>query len=235
MSWLIPLDVPIRIDRDEAQRLAEVELAKNKYDSGPPEWLNKVGEWLEKLFNWIVSLLNWSARARQPGGGGGINWGFVIAVGVLLILIAIVVWKVGLPRWRKPTDSDDGLDLDPTRAPSDYRSTSEIAAQQENWAAAVRDRYRALVRDLEIRTILDVRPARTAWEAAYSAARVLPDSTEDLYTGADLFNDVVYGDRPAGEQHYLTLVGIDTRVLAAADRTDLVDAEESASVPGGVR
>jgi len=77
-----------------------------------------------------------------------------------------------------------------------------------------------VVRELEVRTILDVRPARTAWEAAYSAARVLPASRDWLQQGAESFNAVVYGDRPADQAAYQQMVLVDEQVVAAADTTD---------------
>jgi hypothetical protein len=41
--FLLPLEVPVRIGRDEAQRRAAEELAKAKY-GGTPEWLTELAE-----------------------------------------------------------------------------------------------------------------------------------------------------------------------------------------------
>ena len=87
----------------------------------------------------------------------------------------------------------------------------------------------AVVRELEVRTILDVRPARTAWEAAYSAARVLPASRDWLQRGAESFNAVVYGDRPADQAAYQQMVSVDEQVVAAADTTDWAADEPAVS------
>ena len=71
--------------------------------------------------------------------------------------------------------------------------------------------------------MIDPRPARTATEAAMAASRALPDCGSDLFAGADMFNAVAYGDRPAGEPDYRAMSGIDDRVTAAADSADLTD------------
>ena len=109
------------------------------------------------------------------------------------------------------------MELDPTRAgrglPDARPSTPRPAA---TGPAAVRDRFRALVRELEVQTILDVRPARTAWEAAYRASRALPGCTEALRAGAESFNAVVYGDRPADAGDVPADGGARRQVTAAA-------------------
>ncbi len=109
----------------------------------------------------------------------------------------------------------------PPGPPTDYRAASDQHAREGRWAEAVRDRFRAVVRELEVRTVLDVRPARTATEAAYAASRVLPDCRAELGQGADTFNAVVYGDRAADAAAFDQLVALDEQVVAAADASDL--------------
>jgi hypothetical protein len=213
---LLPLDIPIRIGRDEAQRLAAEELAKAKY-GGTPDWLVSVADRFDRLTEWLVALAIRLLLGRGPGDG--VNFGFLIAATVLLVAIGLVVWRVGLPRWKRRR-RDAAVDLDPSRPAADYRRQADEHAQRGDWASAVRDRFRGLVRELEVRTILDVRPARTAWEAAYSAARVLPASRDWLQQGAESFNAVVYGDRPADQAAYQQMVRVDQQVVAAADTTD---------------
>jgi hypothetical protein len=213
---LLPLDIPIRIGRDEAQRRAAEELTKAKY-GGTPDWLVSVADRFDRLTEWLVELVIRLLMGREPGGG--VNFGFLIAATVLLVAIGLIVWRVGLPRWKRRR-GDAAVDLDPSRPAADYRRQAEEHAQRGDWTSAVRDRFRGVVRDLEVRTILDVRPARTAWEAAYSAARVLPASRDWLHQGAESFNAVVYGDRPADQAAYQQMVWVDEQVVAAADTTD---------------
>jgi hypothetical protein len=227
-GWLgLPLEIPVGLDRDEARRRALEELAKAKY-GGRPGWVDSAIERAFRLFEKIYALYLQSLANQQSGGG--ISWGFVIAVSVLLVALALVVWKVGLPRWRARRP-DGAVQLDASTPAADYRSTAEDHARAGDWAGAVRDRFRAVVRELETRTILQVRPARTAWEAAYSAVRVVPAAQPALYAGADLFNRVVYGDQPADEAAYQQMVTIDDAVMAAADQVDLATDDELVAAP----
>ena len=214
--WL-PLEVPIGIGRDEARRRAAEELAKAKY-GGTPEWLVELAQRADRWIGRIVDLI--TRILTQRDSAGGVNWGFLLAVVILLIAIALVVWRVGLPRWR-PRHRDAVVAADSTRPAGDYRVLAEQHAAQGDWPAAVRDRFRALVRELETQAILDVRPARTAWEAAYRASQVLPSCREALQSGAASFNAVVYGDRPADSAAYRQMVAVDEQVTTAAGEVDL--------------
>ncbi len=214
---LVPLDVPVTLTREQAQRLAEAELAKAKY-GGLPDWLyrllDRVGELIGRL------LLN-----GTPGSGGG---PLVIVVAVLLVLaIAVILWRVGLPRLRRRrTDSE--IELDPTRAPSSYRDSAAAAAGAGDFRTAVGDRFRALVRELETATILDPRPARTAREVASVAAVVLGDHRAALDESAGVFGDTWYGDRTADQEAYQQMCRLDDELTEAARHVDLSDAGDGA-------
>ncbi len=225
----IPMDIPIDIDRVEAQRRALAELAKAKY-GGIPGW---VQDGFRRLLDFLESFADFLSGL---GGvrGGGVGPGFVIGVVVLLAAIGLVIWRVGVPRWTKRSRRAEELAMDSTRAATDYRADAEAAAAAGEWQVAVRERFRAMVRELEVRTVLDVRPARTAWEAAIAANRVLQDCGPDLFAGADLFSGVSYGDRPAQASDYEAMVGIDQRVTAAAESADLTT-EPVPPQPSGVR
>src|SRR5699024_11653487 len=54
---------------------------------------------------------------------------------------------------------------------------------------------RSLVRDLEVRTLLDVTVGMTAHEAAASASHSFPDLTSRLQRGADAFDTAAYSHR----------------------------------------
>jgi hypothetical protein len=68
---------------------------------------------------------------------------------------------------------------------------------------------RAIVRALEERALLDVRPGRTADEAAAEAGRSLPAHADRLRSAARDFDDVTYGGRRATEQAYHRITGLD--------------------------
>ncbi len=221
-------DIPILIGRDEARRRAEQELAKAKYGSAAPDWLTRALDRASALAERFIELL--ARLAGGPDGAGtGINWGFLIAVGLVLAALVIVVWRIGLPRWRRRSAAG-AVEADPTVQPTDYRARAESLAVAGDWRGAVRDRFRALVRELETRTVLDVRPARTALETAVGAGRHLPELADRLWAGAEEFNTVVYGDRTADEAAYRRMVALDDDVTAAADDVDLAARSESSAV-----
>lgn len=230
LGWVV-LTVPVDIGREEARQRAEEELAKAKY-GGLPDWLQRFLEWLFEVMERLAD-----PAVDGLSGESGQNPIILITLLVLLLGLAVIIWKVGLPRWRKRGAKDAVVELDSTVAPKDYRDLAEEAAAAGDWTAAVRDRFRAVVRELEDRTILDIRPSRTALEVAHTASRWLPDSREQLHEGADLFNDIVYGERPATAEAYAAMVAVDRAVTAAADRTDLddVETEPVAAGTGGDR
>jgi hypothetical protein len=79
----------------------------------------------------------------------------------------------------------------------------------------VRDRLRAVITDLEERTLLDPRPGRTADEAAAAAAAVVPECAADLRAAARTFDDIWYGGRPADASHDALLRRLDARMRAS--------------------
>ncbi|MBO7941425.1 DUF4129 domain-containing protein, partial [Streptomyces sp. S9] len=90
-----------------------------------------------------------------------------------------------------------------------HRAAAEAHAAQGHWNQAVQERMRAIVRALEERALLDVRPGRTADEAAAEAGRALPAHTDRLRGAARDFDDVTYGGRTATEEAYHRIAALD--------------------------
>ena len=112
---LLPLEVPVRIGRDEAQRRAAEELAKAKY-GGTPQWLARPGGAGRAVVSSGWSSCSSGSSATGSGRERRINWGFVVAVVLLLAAVVLVVWRVGLPRWRRrPPGRGGGARLRPGR------------------------------------------------------------------------------------------------------------------------
>ena len=102
----------------------------------------------------------------------------------------------------------------PSRS-ADHRAAAEAHAAEGRWAEAIRERLRAVARDLEERAILDPRPGRTAQELAAEAAALLP---VDFAPGVGVFYDVWYGDRPGTPEGYRLLTDLDQAVQDARPR-----------------
>jgi len=200
----LPFDVPVVIGRDEAQRLARVELAKQDYAKDDQTLVQKVIQW---LLDRIGDALD---RATQTSPLG---WFGLLGIVVLVVLVIVAVRRRTGALGRSAYDAamfDVG-----DHSAADFRATAEAYAEAGAWAEALRARLRAVVRDLEERGLVDARPGRTADEIARDGGTALPTVAADLRAGARLFDDVWYGGRAADERSYQQLVALDRAVSSA--------------------
>lgn len=197
--WHSGDEPPVAISRDPAREAARRELSKRMYHENDPGLLQRA---LNAFWNWIDGLFT-TASTATPGG----------SVGLLVIIVAVVAligalwWRLGTPR-RAPATSATLFD-DRPRSAAEHRAAAEAHAAQGHWNQAVQERMRAIVRSLEERALLDVRPGRTADEAASEAGRTLPGHADRLRSAARDFDDVTYGGRTAGEGTYRRLAALD--------------------------
>ncbi|WP_116104234.1 DUF4129 domain-containing protein [Amycolatopsis thermalba] len=195
-------DVPVVVDADDARRDDLAELSDPAYALAQPSWFDRAIGWLaERLADLFTSAAN-----VVPGGGFGV----LVLIAVLVLVIVVVRLRVGpLARSaRRP----GVVFADRTRTAQDYRDAAEQAFAAGDPGAAVRDRFRAVVRALEERGVLDERAGRTADEAAREAGARLPAARDALRQGAELFDAVHYGGRPATADDYHRLAGLDELV-----------------------
>jgi hypothetical protein len=190
---------PVTIPRDPAREAARRELSKQMYHENDPSLvqraINAVWDWVGKLFD--------RASAATPGG----TVGLIVVILVVLAVGAALWWRLGTPH-RQPTSAAALFD-DRPRSAAEHRSAAEAHAAQGHWNPAVQERMRAIVRSLEERALLDVRPGRTADEAVAEASRALPGHTDELRAAAGHFDDVTYGGRGASEQSYRRIADLD--------------------------
>lgn len=187
------------LTREQARELAARELADPAYDEAqPPLLLRVVGRVLREL----GELLD-QAAAATPGG----PLGLLLLVSVLALAIAVLVVKVRPGRGGRtaPALFEAGRAL----TADAHRELAEAAAAEGRWADAVRERLRAVVRELEARGVLDPRPGRTAGEVAREAGAAVPEVADDLSRAARVFGEVWYGGRPADAAGYAVLVEVD--------------------------
>ncbi|MBB2922928.1 DUF4129 domain-containing protein [Cellulomonas cellasea] len=195
-------DVPVEPGADEARRWVERELLEPVYDDSP-SLLERILDWVSSLFDDVPAL-----------GLDGRTAALVIVV--LLAVVAAVVLYVAGPVRRSRRSGSGGIVLggDDTRTAAQLRAAADAAASRGDWHEAVAERFRAVVRSLEERTVLDERPGRTAHEAVEAAAYRLPGSAPALRDAGRLFDDVVYGDQPAGPSDDARLREVDAAVTA---------------------
>ncbi|MGC9376044.1 DUF4129 domain-containing protein [Streptomyces sp. MH13] len=190
---------PVTIPRDPAREAARRELSKRMYHENDPSWFQRA---LDAFWDWIDELFS-SASTATPGGTVGL---IVIIVAAVAVLGALW-WRLGTPR-RGPASAPALFDDGP-RTAADHRAAAEAHAAQGHWNRAVQERMRAVVRALEERALLDIRPGRTADEAATEAGRALPAHGAGLRAAARDFDDVAYGGRPGSERSYRRLTELD--------------------------
>jgi hypothetical protein len=197
-------DVPVDPDAETAREWLRAELADPVYHERP--------NLLQRAWDWILEQL---AQAQDAVGGLDTRVATLIAVGILVVAVAIALVVAG-PVRRARRDRRASVDVfgDDTRTAAELRAAADAAAAQGRWSDAVLDRFRALLRSLEERVVLEARPGRTADEGAREAGVRLPACAEDLTRAARLFDDVCYGDADATAEDDAWLRALDTRVAA---------------------
>ncbi|WP_443060199.1 DUF4129 domain-containing protein [Streptomyces sp. NBC_00444] len=190
---------PLTIPRDPAREAARRELSKGMYHENDPSLFERA---LNAFWDWVGKLFG-AASAATPGG----TLGLVVVILVVLAALAALWWRLGTPH-RAPVSSAALFD-DRPRSAAEHRAAAEAQAVQGHWNQAVQERMRAIVRSLEERALLDVRPGRTADEAAAEAGSALPSAADRLSAAARDFDDVTYGGRAATEQSYHRIAELD--------------------------
>jgi len=198
------LDLP-DIGRDAARHAARDELRDRRYaDAQPPLLVRVVG----RVIREFLSVLD-RAAGGVPGG-----WvGLLLLALVIAAFVAVVLVKLG-PLGRRST-GDPLFATGRALSADEHRAAAERAAASGQWAEAVRERLRAVVRELEVRGVLDPRPGRTADEIARDAGDAVPAVAGDLRRAATVFDEVWYGGRTADSASYALLVDVDRTVSAA--------------------
>jgi hypothetical protein len=198
------LDLP-DIGRTAARHAARDELRDRRYaDAQPPLLVRVVG----RLIREFLSLLD-RAAGSVPGG----RLGLLLLALVIAAFVAVVLVKLGPLGGR--TRRDPLFTAGRALTADEHRAAAERAAAAGAWAAAVRERLRAVVRELEVRGVLDPRAGRTADEIAADAGAVVPGIAADLRRAATAFDEVWYGGRTADASTYALLVDVDRAVGAA--------------------
>ncbi|MFI6518816.1 DUF4129 domain-containing protein [Spirillospora sp. NPDC050679] len=201
------------IGREEARELARRELDEQIYQRDKPSLLERF--W-DSFSDWLRDLFQRTAQPEAHGSGamGWLSW-LVIAV-LLVAAVALAVWL--MRGGRNVRSTRDALLEDAPSTALDHRAEAERLAATGAWPQAIRERLRALARDLEERAVLAPRPGRTADELAAEAGAALPELAGDLAAAVRIFDDVWYGDRPGSATAYEQVTAVDERVRATRPR-----------------
>lgn len=194
--------MPVDVGRDEARGAAARELSDPIYRRHEPSWFERAMDW---TFDRIDELFDAVAGAA-PGGVAGLI--------LLLVMVAAIVVVVRLrlgPVARTPRSPGSVLGASMASA-AEHRAASQAAAERAEYAEAVAERFRAVVRELEQRGVLEYAAGLTADEITKAAASALPGSAQGLRAAARIFDDVYYGGLRATAAQYEYLCTVDDQV-----------------------
>lgn len=193
-----------QVSREDGARLAREELADPVYGNNEPGVLQRI---YEAVADWL-SELSATVSGEVPGG-----WWLL---GPILAVLALLV--VGLLLYTRPARQARRrgalFDTAATLSAAAHRALADRHAAAGEFADAVRERLRAITRDLEDRAIVAPRSGRTATELASEASVALPAHRAELHQAATVFNDIWYGGRKATVEHAGLLSNLDARLAA---------------------
>ncbi|GIF48860.1 uncharacterized protein DUF4129 [Asanoa ferruginea] len=162
----------------------------------------------------------WTEAVAAIGDHLALHW--VVLILLLLAATVAVLWsnwaRLRRVRWRwpgfslswrrrkpvaKPAEPDDQeVDaLEPDALPdlpaATFVSRADRFAAEGRWAEAVRERLRAVVRQLVDRRVIEHHPGWTVTELASAAGRSAPATDRPLGAAGTIFSDIWYGEKPA--------------------------------------
>lgn len=190
-------------------------------------------------YYWPDWLPSWRRRARRSGPdrrrsrAGG-------APRLRRLLTRLrVLFHPGSWRWRwrwrwrrrhRGKRSDPTVDLPADALPdlpaATLTLTADEYAAQGRYKEAVRERLRAIVRDLVERQVIDYRPGWTVTELARLAGAARPATAAPLAAASEIFSGIWYGRRPAGPEQDAAM-----REHAAAVRAALAGPVAAGVIP----
>lgn len=194
---------PVEPDGPDARELLLDELSDPAYAESQPTWFDLIAQ----------SVLDWFASLRLGDGDGPPTLALVIGALMLAAAIATAIVIYGLPRWRtRSRISTDLLGENDRRTARELRRDAERAAAAADWPLAIAERYRAIARSLDERTIVTALPGTTAHGFARAAARQFSEHAARLEAAADRFDGVRYLDRPGSADDYALVRALDEAI-----------------------
>ncbi|MEV4533849.1 DUF4129 domain-containing protein [Asanoa sp. NPDC049518] len=160
----------------------------------------------------------WTETAAALSDVLGLGW--VLLILLLLATAVAVLWstwsrlrwprlRFGRRRRRRPAAEPEKAvepmadEAEPDALPdlpaATFVSRADRFAAQGQWAEAVRERLRAVVRLLVDRRVIEHHPGWTVTELASAAGRNAPATDQPLSAAGTIFSDIWYGEKPATE------------------------------------
>ena len=167
-------DVPATPDASQAREAAERELARQDYQVQEDLW--------SRLWRWLLE--HFDPSSAVPGVPGWLSTLIVLVVALILVTV-LVLMLARITRVRRAR-TDRSLFADDDRDSTALTRAANEAAAQRDWATAVVERFRAIIRSLDERGALEDYPGMTAHEAATIAAASVIKHADELRRGGAL-------------------------------------------------
>lgn len=208
-ALLVPgtrLDPPLDPSGDEARGALRRELARPEYHD--TDLVDRVLRWLDRLVSDAVGAATDSSPVTVA----------VVSV-VLVALAGAVAFLVSRARVTARGRVEERAALGSEVVSADeLRARAEASLAAGDASAALVDAFRAVaVRQVERERIEDL-PQATAHELAAALGAVFPERRDAVLRGADLFDEVHYGERPATAAQARDLLDLDDALGARAVR-----------------
>lgn len=205
--------VPVTPGGDQARQWLLDELAKPVYQEARPTFFDLIAQ---AVLQWFQDLFTKRGTAAPP----------VLLAAALIVLVALVVVALllfGLPRLNRRSQAVGGLfGADDRRTADELRASARAALAAGDASRAILERFRALARGLDERTLVAVFPGTTADGFARRAADVFPADREALASAATVFDAVRYAGRAGTREEALAVADLDDRIAAARPQVALV-------------
>lgn len=215
---------PQPVDPDEARSRVLEELSKGEYDDSPGfiSWL------LGTLETWLLNLLD------GIDGSSTAQAGIAALVALaLIVLVILVLRRTGLLRRSHALEVAAELDAEPVLSGDQLRDAARAAIDAGRADDGTVLALRALVRDLEERTLLDVAAGMTAHEAATRASVHFPDLRGRLQRAADAFDTAAYSHRSVAVKQADDLLRLAEYVAESAPDLSGAETDGAAAVGAG--
>ena len=179
----ISAQAPATPDADEARRAAGRELSRPIYHDHHDLW--------DRLWSWLKGLFD--VDSMVPGVPPWVSTLIVVLVVAGIALLILLLTRLSSAR-RVATPPSLSVFTDDRDADTLTRA-ADTAAAQADFTTAVVERFRAIIRSLDERGIIDEYPGMTALEAATLTHQALGEHrvVAPLYEAAHLFDAVLYG------------------------------------------
>jgi hypothetical protein len=193
VRWDPPLDPSGSEARDELRR----ELLKPEYHQQ---------NLAQQIYDWIVRRIYDGLDAASEAPPLSTFAAMVLLVGLVALLVYLVSQARRTARTRS---SSQPVLTDEVITAAELRARAEAALDAGDFAAALVDAYRALaVRQVERGRLMNT-PGATADEVADDLAAEYPAVGDQVRASAQLFDAVLYGDRPATREQAVSVLGLD--------------------------